>query len=207
MFTMDEMIAAFEVSRVSQNAARFDLKKAEAINAAHLRALPVDVFAARVEPYLVAHLTALGQPVPGGVLSADQRELLSAAAPLVQERSVVLTDAAAMLAFLFVSEEGFAPDAAAAEQNLGPDAGPVLDAALTSLDALSDWVAADIEKALKSSLVDGLGLKPRKAFAPVRVAVSGRTVSPPLYESMELLGRERALRRLRAGVERAAGLG
>ena len=83
----------------------------------------------------------------------------------------------------------------------------MLKAALTSLDALPGWSAAEIEGALKGALVDELGLKPRKAFAPVRVAVSGRTVSPPLYESMELLGRERSLARLRAGLERAAALG
>ena len=70
----------------------------------------------------------------------------------------------------------------------------MLDAALTGLDALSTWSAAEIEGSLKATLIDGLELKPRKAFAPVRVAVSGRTVSPPLYESMELLGRERSPR-------------
>jgi glutamyl-tRNA synthetase len=73
----------------------------------------------------------------------------------------------------------------------------VLDAAITALDALPEWTVAGIEAALKDALVDGLGLKPRKAFAPVRVAVTGRTVSPPLYESMELLGRDRTLYRLR----------
>jgi glutamyl-tRNA synthetase len=83
----------------------------------------------------------------------------------------------------------------------------VLEAALTGLDALPEWSRGHIEGALKAALVDGLGLKPRKAFTPVRVAVSGRTVSPPLYESMELLGRERSLARLRAGLERAGGLG
>ena len=101
----------------------------------------------------------------------------------------------------------FAPDADAAEKNLGADAAPVLEAALSSLDALKDWTAPEIEAALKGALVDGLGLKPRKAFAPVRVAVTGRTVSPPLYESMELLGRERSLGRLRAGFERAGAVG
>jgi glutamyl-tRNA synthetase len=125
----------------------------------------------------------------------------------VQERSILLTDAAAMLAFLFVADDRFAVEPEAAQRALRADAAPVLQAALTSLDALSGWSAAEIEGALKSSLVDELGLKPRKAFAPVRVAVSGRTVSPPLYESMELLGRERSLARLRAGLERAAALG
>ncbi|WP_219416315.1 glutamate--tRNA ligase [Pseudonocardia nigra] len=201
VFTMDEMTAAFDISRVSSNAARFDLKKAEAINGAHVRALPVEEFARRLEPYLAA------EGVITGTLTDEQRALLAAAAPLVQERSTVLSDAARMLRFLFVAEEGFAPEPDAAEKNLGADAAPALQAAVTSLDALADWSTAEIEGALKAALVDGLGLKPRKAFAPVRVAVSGRTVSPPLYESMELLGRERSLRRLRAGLERAGGLG
>ncbi|MDN5750250.1 MAG: glutamate--tRNA ligase [Pseudonocardia sp.] len=201
VFTMDEMVAAFDISRVSGNSARFDLKKAEAINAAHLRALPVAEFARRVEPYLAADGVITGTP------TSAQRELLAAAAPLVQERSVVLTDAARMLRFLFVADADFAVEEEAAAKSLGPDAVPMLDAALTGLDALQTWTAAEIEGSLKTTLIEGLGLKPRKAFAPVRVAVSGRTVSPPLYESMELLGRDRSLARLRAGVERAGGLG
>jgi glutamyl-tRNA synthetase len=201
VFTMAEMIEAFDITRVSSNTARFDLKKAEAINAAHLRALPVEEFARRVEPYLEAEGVITGTP------TEEQRALLAAAAPLVQERSVVLSDAARMLRFLFVPEDGFAPEADAAEKNLGADAAPVLEAALTGLNALPEWSRGHIEGALKAALVDGLGLKPRKAFTPVRVAVSGRTVSPPLYESMELLGRERSLARLRAGLERAASLG
>ncbi len=201
VFTTAEMVEAFDITRVSSNAARFDVKKAEAINAAHLRALPVEEFARRVEPYLEAEGVITGTP------TEEQRALLAAAAPLVQERSVVLSDAARMLRFLFVPEEGFTPEADAAEKNLGADAAPVLEAALTGLDALPEWSTERIEDALKAALVDGLGLKPRKAFAPVRVAVSGRTVSPPLYESMELLGRERSLARLRAGLERAASLG
>ncbi|NMI01089.1 glutamate--tRNA ligase [Pseudonocardia sp. K10HN5] len=200
VFSLDEMVAAFDVSRVSGNAARFDLKKAEAINSAHLRALPVEDFARRVEPYLEAEGVIDGTP------TEEQRALISAAAPLVQERSVVLSDAARMLRFLFVSEKSFAPDPEAAEKNLGPDAAPILEAALTSLNALTEWSAPEIEAALKASLIDGLGLKPRKAFAPVRVAVSGRTVSPPLYESIELLGRDRSLRRVGAGLERARGV-
>ena len=74
----------------------------------------------------------------------------------------------------------------------------MLDAATTSLQELGEWSTPAIEGALKSALVEGLGLKPRQAFGPVRVAVSGRTVSPPLYESMELLGRERTIARLAA---------
>ena len=206
MFTLAEMVEAFDITRVSANAARFDLKKAEAVNSAHLRMLAADDFARRLEPYLVAELEGR-PPVMSDTLGAAQRPLLVAAAPLVQERSTVLSDAALMLRFLFVDEAGFAVDDAAAAKNLGADAVDVLDAALTSLDKLDTWTAAEIENALRASLVDGLGLKPRKAFGPVRVAVTGRTVSPPLYESMELLGRERSLGRLRAGFERARAVG
>jgi glutamyl-tRNA synthetase len=204
VFSTDEMVAAFDISRVSANAARFDLKKAEAINAAHLRALPVEDFAARVVPYLAAELSPTHPVI---TLTPEQAELLAAAAPLVQERSVVLSDAARMLAFLFVDGDGFTLDEDAAAKNLDAAAVPVLEAALTGLDGLDEWSAGAIEASLRVTLIDGLGLKPRKAFAPVRVAVSGRTVSPPLYESMELLGRERSLARLRAGAERAGGLG
>ena len=206
MFSLAEMTAAFDVSRVSANAARFDLKKAEAINSAHLRILAPDDFAQRLEPYVVAELRGTA-PVMSDMLDDAQRPLLVAAAPLVQERSTVLSDAARMLRFLFVDDAAFTPDDDAAAKNLDAAAVPVLDAALTSLDKPGDWTAAEIEAALKGALVDGLGLKPRKAFGPVRVAVTGRTVSPPLYESMELLGRERSLGRLRAGVERAREVG
>jgi glutamyl-tRNA synthetase len=206
VFTLAEMVEAFDVTKVSANTARFDIKKAEAINSAHLRMLTPDDFARRLEPYVVAELSGTA-PVMTDTLDGEQRPLLVAAAPLVQERSTVLSDAALMLRFLFVPDAAFAVDDDAAAKNLGTDAAPVLEAALTSLDKVGDWSATEIEAALKGALVDGLGLKPRKAFGPVRVAVTGRTVSPPLYESMELLGRERSLERLRAGFERAGAVG
>ncbi|GAA4619555.1 glutamate--tRNA ligase [Saccharopolyspora hordei] len=190
VFTLDEMVEAFDISRVSSNPARFDQKKADAINSAHLRALAPDDFVERVVPYLVK----------GGVLPAEpteqQLEVVRAAAPLVQERLIVLSDAVGMMGFLFAGDE-FAPEPASAEKALGEDAEPVLRAAIDALSALSEWTASAIEQALKDSVVEGLGIKPRKAFAPVRVAVTGRTVSPPLYESMELLGRDVSLARLR----------
>lgn len=192
IFSMDEMVAAFDIAKVSSNPARFDLKKAEAINAEHLRALPVAEFVNRVIPYLVSAGTLPAEP------SAEQLGTLEAIAPLIQERLVVLSEASGMVNFLFVSEDDFSPEPESAEKALGEDAKSVLDASIEALSELGEWSTAAIEQALKASLVDGLGLKPRKAFAPVRVAVTGRTVSPPLYESMELLGRERTLSRLRA---------
>jgi glutamyl-tRNA synthetase len=110
----------------------------------------------------------------------------------------VLSDAATMLRFLFVPEEEFALEPESAAKALGPAAAPVLDASIAALEGVGDWTAPAIEEALKAALIDGLELKPRKAFAPVRVAATGRTVSPPLYESLEVLGRERSLARLRA---------
>jgi glutamyl-tRNA synthetase len=190
VFTLDEMVAAFDIHRVNSNAARFDLKKAEAINGVHLRALPPAEFVQRVIPYLVAAGLLAEPPKPPDLAA------LTAIAPMVQERITVLSEAAGMLAFLFTDEGSYAPEPESAAKALGPDARPVLSAAVTALRGLPEWSASEIERALKESLIDGLGLKPRKAYAPVRVAVTGRTVSPPLYESMELLGRDRAMGRL-----------
>ncbi|MFJ8819086.1 glutamate--tRNA ligase [Amycolatopsis thermoflava] len=190
-FTVDELVQAFEISKVSANPARFDVKKAEAINGVHVRALDAEDFVQRVVPYLQAAGLLPAEP------SEEQLTRWRTIAPLVQERVTVLGDAAPLVRFLFVPEEEFAPEEDAAAKNLKPDAEPVLRASIEALEALPSWETAAIEQALKDALVEGLGLKPRKAFAPVRVAITGRTVSPPLYESMELLGREVSLGRLR----------
>ncbi|WP_461144070.1 glutamate--tRNA ligase [Salinifilum aidingensis] len=195
VFTLDEMVAAFDIGRVSANPARFDVKKAEAINAAHLRRLDAADFAERVVPHLVGAGVLPGQP------TEQERALVHAAAPLVQERIAVLSEAAGMMRFLFAGGD-FEIEQSSADKALTGDAASILDASLSALDELPEWTAAAIESALKGAVVDGLGLKPRKAFAPVRVAVTGRTVSPPLYESMELLGREVSMDRLRAARER-----
>ena len=191
VFSMQEMVEAFDVTRVSANPARFDLKKAEAINATHLRALPVEDFTGRVVPFL-ARAGLVAEPP-----TAEQRRVLETIAPLAQERMIVLSDAVGLLGFLFVDDVEIDP-AAAAKQLAGPEAAEVLDAGRAALRELPEWTTPAIESALKEALVEGLGRKPRQAFGPVRVAVSGRTVSPPLYESIELLGRERTLARLAA---------
>ncbi len=191
VFTMAEMIEAFDISRVSANPARFDVKKAEAINGEHIRRLSDDDFAERTVPYLVSAKVFPENP------SDEQMRVLRAIAPLVRERVTVLSDAVDMVRFLFVAEEEFAPEPDAAAKTFGEAADPVLDASVAALEGAAEWTAPAIEEALRAALIDGLGLKPRKAFAPVRVAVSGRTVSPPLYESLELLGRDRSLSRLR----------
>ena len=185
VFSLDEMVAAFDVVDVNSNPARFDQKKADALNAEHIRLLDEDEFTARLRDYFVAH---------GHDTGLDDAHFADAAR-LVQTRIVVLGDAWGLLKFL--DRRGFEIDPKAADKELGPDAAPVLDAAATALEAVPEWTTPAIEAALKASLIEDLGLKPRKAFGPIRVAVTGSTVSPPLFESLELLGRERSLARLR----------
>jgi glutamyl-tRNA synthetase len=192
VFTLQEMVEAFEIHRVNPNPARFDLKKCEAINAVHLRALPVEELAEQMVPYLQR------AGVLGDEVSDAERATLLAAAPLVSERMTVLSEAVEMLGFLFVDESRFELDEADAAKVLTEDGLAVVKASRTALEPLTDWTTEAIEAALRATLVDGMGLKPRHAFGPVRVAVTGRRVSPPLFESMELLGRERTLRRLDA---------
>ncbi len=195
VFSMQEMAEAFDIRRVNPNPARFDLKKCEAINAAHLRLLDVADLTERMVPYLQA-ADLLGEQV-----SDDQRALLAQAAPLVHERMTTLGECVDMLGFLFVDDASFERDPADAEKLLGEDGRGVVKAASDALGDLDTWDTASIEEALRGALVDGLGLKPRHAFGPVRVAITGKRVSPPLFESMELLGRERSLARLRTAQE------
>jgi glutamyl-tRNA synthetase len=195
IFSMAEMVEAFRLERVNPNPARFDLKKAEAINATHLRELAVDDLTGRMVPYLQA------AGVLGGTVTPEQQALLARAAPLVHERMTTLTDAVDMLGFLFVDEASFTRDEADAAKLLDPDGRAVVGTAREALDGLETWDTPSIEAALRAALVEGMGLKPRNAFSPVRVAITGRRVSPPLFESMELLGRDRSLSRLSAALE------
>lgn len=191
VFSMDEMTAAFDVANVNPNPARFDVKKAEAINGDHVRRLPLDEFVERSIPY------CSGAGLFNDVPRPHERALLAAAAPLVQERVSLLGEVPGMVAFLFTADDELEIDADA-RASLGDDAAAVLDAGLAALETLDPFEPAAIEEALRAALIDGLGLKPRTAFGPLRVAVSGRRVSPPLFESMELLGRDSTLARLRA---------
>ncbi len=194
-FSMDELVAAFDISKVNANPARFDLKKCEAINARHLRELAPDEFVRRLVPYLQAPGLLPAEP------TAEQLGLLAKVAPLTQERMVVLSEIVNMAGFLFVAPADFALDPEDAAKVLTPDARPVLEASIKALEALGDFTPEPIQAALREALVDGLGIKPKFAFTPLRVAVTGRRVSPPLFESMELLGRAETLRRLAAALE------
>ncbi|ALU40439.1 glutamate--tRNA ligase [Kocuria flava] len=191
VFTVEQLVAHFDVHDVLANPARFDLKKATAINGTHVRMLDPRDFRDRLVPYLRA------AGVVGESLDERENEILDRAAPLVQERMNLLGEAPELLSFLFAGDDGIeiADDA---RKQLKDSAGEVLRAALAALEPLTEWTAPALETALREAIVDGLGIKPRLAFGPVRTAVSGRRISPPLFESMEILGRESSLARLRA---------
>ncbi len=191
--SFDDFVARFSWDHVNTVGPIFDLKKLDWLNGHYIRSLTPEQLADRI----VDHLAYTGEVR----LDADQIALLRRATPLVQERLVLLSEAVGKLGFLFTADADLtvADDARAA---LGDAAPEVLDAAAAALAALPAWELPAIEEALRGALVDGLGLKPRVAFAPVRVAVTGSRVSPPLFESLELLGRDSTLRRL--GALRAA---
>lgn len=183
VFTIAEMVEAFDISRVNPNPARFDAKKCEAINGDHIRMLAPRDLAERLVPYYDAAGLAVN------------REQLAPVIPLIQERMAVLTEAPAMTRFLFV-DDVTVPD----ELALDDDARRIAQAALDALEQLEEWTTDSIEGALRAALIDGLGLKPRLAFGPVRLAVTASRISPPLFESLEILGREKTLARLGAAV-------
>ncbi|NUS37125.1 MAG: glutamate--tRNA ligase [Pseudarthrobacter sp.] len=191
IFTVDQLVEHFDIHDVLANPARFDLKKAEAINGTHVRMLAPEVFRDRVAHYLRE------AGLVGEILTDREEEIVTQAAPLIQERITLLGEAPDMLAFLFKADDAIdiADDA---RKGLPANLAEVLDAAIAALAGVEDWTAENIQSALKQALVEDLGIKPRLAFGPVRTAVSGRRISPPLFESMVILGKDSSLRRLQA---------
>jgi glutamyl-tRNA synthetase len=194
VFTFDQMVASFDWARVNPVGPVFDLTKLDWLNGHYIRTLTSSDLATRMLPHLQEAALVADPP------SSEELALLAAATPLVQERIALLSDAVPMLGFLFVSDDAFTVEPEAAAKALGETGTPALTAALAALEQVPQWRADVIKEVLEAALVVGLGLKPRHAFTPLRVAVTGRTVSPPLFESMELLGRERSLARLRSAL-------
>ena len=214
VFSAAEMIETFDVHDVNPNPARFDPKKCEAINAEQVRALEETDFRDRLVPYLAdvypdptgdAAQVPLVSAASFAELSAREQEILTAAAPLIQTRIQLLRECRDMLGFLFVSDDDLIIDDRA-RTKLKASAGDVLDAGIHALEGIAaeQWGRDHLEEALKDAIVegrgmpDGEGIKPRLAYGPLRVAVTGRQVSPPLFESMEILGADSTLARLRA---------
>jgi glutamyl-tRNA synthetase len=191
VFSREELAAAFDPTAVNPNPAHFDLKKAEAINGDHIRLLDPDDLADRIVPYLQLADVLPAEPTP------EQLQRLAALVPLVQERMQLLGQAPGLLGSFFTTADELViePDALA---SLPKNADEVLAAADEALRAIPDdgWRVERIQGALQRALIERLSLKPRVAFGPVRVATSGRRVSPPLFESLAVLGRAETLARL-----------
>jgi glutamyl-tRNA synthetase len=179
IMSVTELVERFTLERVGGSPATFDYQKLEHFNGVHLRALPIEEYADR----LVAYLREQGYDW--------EEERVRAAAPLVQEKISRLGQFADFAGFLFREPEPQDVDAV------------IVSAARDALEEVEPFAAEPIEAALRE-LAGRLGLPPRKAFQPIRIAITGSTVSPGLFESLELLGRDVALRRLRAAAAETA---
>ena len=189
VFSLEEMVQAFDVKDVNPNPARFDQKKADSINASHLRLLTVEDFTKRIIPYLQS------AGVLGSTVSASELEVLAKAAPLIQERIVVLSEAVPMLSFLFVTSEAIVVEDDA-KAGLPENSKEITEAAISALEGLASFETVSIQEVLNQKLIEEMAQKPRNAFGPLRTAISGKRISPPLFESMEILGKAETLARL-----------
>jgi len=188
--SMKELTELFTVERVHSSPARFDMKKLEAINGDKIRALTLDEFMTWALPFLTK----------AGVISGTPEELalVKQALPIIQERIATLAEIPPMLKFLFVKE--FVVDADSLPKISDAQSKEVLKVSYEKLQTLSDWTHESIEGVLRAALIDGMALKPRIAFGAVRIAVTGSHISPPLFESMQLLGREKSLARIKVAL-------
>ena len=188
--SMKELTELFTVERVHSSPARFDMKKLEAINGDKIRALTLDEFMTWALPFLTK----------AGVISGTPEELalVKQALPIIQERIATLAEIPPMLKFLFVKE--FVVDADSLPKISDAQSKEVLKVSYEKLQTLADWTHESIEGVLRAALIDGMALKPRIAFGAVRIAVTGSHISPPLFESMQLLGREKSLARIKAAL-------
>ena len=183
IFSMEEAIAAFELGRVNKNPAAFDVAKLEWINGHYVRSKTPAEIADDLVPFCLAE----GLPAD----TDEGRALLAEVAPLLTERMKRLTEAPPMIRFLFERAD---PDEKATKALEGQ--GEYLTAVADALEELENWSTEGIETALRE-LAEQRELKPKKAFQPIRAAITGTLISPPLFESLEILGRDETLERLR----------
>ena len=188
--TLAELTELFTIERVNSNPARFDMKKLENINGDKIRALTLNDFYTWSLPFL-QRAKVVSTPI-----SSEEERVVRLALPIIQERLIKLSEVPAMLAFLFTEKVDLDPESVA--KYLNEDSKEIIAKALEVLTPLSTWDHQTLDSALRAALIDQMGLKPRLAFSAIRVAVTGSHISPPLFESMEILGKERVLARLSA---------
>ena len=195
IFSMEQMVEAFDIKDVNPNPARFDQKKALAINSDHIRMLDQDDFMRRIVPFL--HQDSLVSTDDFDALLPEEQRIVRAGAPLIQTRVQVLSEAKGMLGFFFTLDDELVIEEDALK-TLRPGSDEVLAKTIEVVGGLDEanFTAEVLQDSLRSALVEEMGVKPRLAFTPARVAVSGRRVSPPLFESMEILGKPATVARL-----------
>ncbi|MER5947895.1 glutamate--tRNA ligase [Streptomyces sp. NPDC001904] len=194
IFSIDEMVAAFDVTDVQPNPARFDLKKCESINGDHIRLLDPKDFASRCEPWLRAPFA------PWAPEDFDEAKW-AAIAPHAQTRLKVLSEITDNVDFLFLPAPVFDEPSWTKAMKEGSDA--LLTTAREKLEA-ADWTSPESLKEAVLAAGEAHGLKLGKAQAPVRVAVTGRTIGLPLFESLEILGKDETLTRIDAALAKLA---
>ena len=188
IFNREEMVERFTLDDIQKNPAVFDNEKLLWMNGVYIRELALDDFVSRTRPLVEEHL--------GRALDDNEVGTYRSIAPLIQERMKVLEEAPEQVSFLYVVDLAY-DDRSWEKVMTKPDTPGALDAAIERLELLPGWDAPAIESTLREMLEE-LGLNARKGLQPLRVAASGSSISPPLFESLEALGRERALDRLRA---------
>jgi glutamyl-tRNA synthetase len=185
VMTRDELVERFTLERVNPSPGVFDAAKLEWLNGEHLRLLSPGRFTAELQRYL---------ELRGSPLAADA-DRVAEVAPIVQEKLRELSQFESFAGFLF-GPVRYEEDAVGRVVD-DPDSPRALESARTALEQVAEWDAGSIEDALRGACEE-TGLKPRVLFGPVRVAISGRTVAPGLFESLQLLGREESLSRIGA---------
>jgi glutamyl-tRNA synthetase len=189
IFTRDEAVARFDVKDISAKATALDYKKLEWLNGVYIRALEPAQLKAHLLPFVAAEL-GLDPPA----LAADER--LDHLIPLIQERIKYLTDAAPMIDWAFAAEIAYPDPALLVGKKLTPaESVGVLDTGIAVLERVEPFALHELETAFREA-AEAAGIKVGSFFAPFRVAITGKTVSPPLFESMVVLGRAETLRRV-----------
>jgi len=196
VMSLDTMVQNFSLERVSKPAAIFDIEKLKWMNGVYLRELEPQELAERMLPFLERDL-------PPDLLPVDQ-DYLRRIAPLVQERIKVLTDAPELTRYFFQPELECDPATLVQKGMDAPGTVAALERARDAISAAPSMAHQPLEESLRSVGAQ-LGLSPRQFFGALRTAVTGRTASPPLFETLEVLGRERVLARLKAAAQKLAG--
>lgn len=192
LVSLDEMVRRFDGTSISRNPAVFDPAKLEWMNGVYIRGMSDESFIEMARPLVEDDL--------GRGLEPDEASVLAALAPVIKERTKLLTEIPDQVRFLFVAPTTY-DEKSWSKVMEKPETPVALEAATAVLGSVQEWTTESIDGALRSML-EAKGLSAGKGFQPIRVAISGSTVSPPLFESIEVLGLEETLER----IERARSL-